>query len=49
LRKDISKEKVSEWARLVKGIKFLWLDPAGINELGAVRDIIKKALASAGK
>ena len=49
LREDISKEKVSEWARRVKGAKFLWLDPAWIDELGAIRDIIKKALASAGK
>jgi iron(III) transport system substrate-binding protein len=49
LREDISKEKVSEWARRVKGAKFLWLDPAWIDELPAIRDIIKKALASAGK
>jgi len=49
LREDISKEKVSEWARRVKGAKFLWLDPAWIDELGAIRDVIKKALASAGK
>jgi ABC-type Fe3+ transport system substrate-binding protein len=49
LREDISKEKVSEWARRVKGAKFLWLDPAWIDELGAIRDIIKKALAGAGK
>jgi len=49
LREDISKEKVSEWARRVKGAKFLWLDPAWIDELGAIRDIIKKALAIAGK
>ena len=49
LREDISKEKVSEWARRVKGAKFLWLDPAWIDDLGAIRDIIKKALASAGK
>ena len=48
LREDISKEKVSEWARRVKGAKFLWLDPAWIDELGAIRDIVKKALASAG-
>jgi len=42
-------DKVSEWARRVKGAKFLWLDPAWIDELGAIRDIVKKALASAGK
>ncbi|MSP37431.1 MAG: extracellular solute-binding protein [Deltaproteobacteria bacterium] len=49
LREDISKEKVSERARRVKGAKFLWLNPAWIDELDAIRDIIKKALASAGK
>jgi hypothetical protein len=35
--------------RAVQRVKFLWLDPAWIDELGAIRDIIKKALASAGK
>ena len=49
LREDISKEKVSEAARRVKGAKFLWLNPAWIDELEPIRDIIKKALASAGK
>ena len=49
LREDISKEKVSERARRVKGAKFLWLNPAWIDELDSIRDIIKKALASAGK
>jgi len=49
LREDISKEKVSERARRVKGAKFLWLNPAWIDELDAIRDIIKRALASAGK
>ena len=49
LREDISKEKVNERARRVKGAKFLWLDPAWIDELGAIRDLIKRALASAGK
>jgi iron(III) transport system substrate-binding protein len=49
LREDISKEKVSQRARRVKGAKFLWLNPAWIDELDAIRDIIKKALASAGK
>jgi len=49
LREDISKEKVSERARRVKGAKFLWLNPAWIDELDAIRDIIKKALASVGK
>ncbi|HEX2227852.1 MAG TPA: extracellular solute-binding protein [Candidatus Binatia bacterium] len=48
LREDISKDKVSEGARRVKGAKFLWLDPAWIEELDAIRDLIKKALASAG-
>jgi iron(III) transport system substrate-binding protein len=49
LREDISKEKVSERARRVKGAKFLWLKPEWIEELDAIRDLIKKALASAGK
>ena len=49
LREDISKEKVSERARRVKGAKFLWLNPAWIEELDAIRDIIKKGLASGGK
>jgi hypothetical protein len=45
----IRSEKVSERARRVKHAKFLWRDPAWIDELGAIRDIIKKVLASAGK
>ena len=49
LREDISKDKVSERARRVKGAKFLWLNPAWIDDLDTIRDIIKKALASAGK
>ncbi len=49
LREDISKEKVSARARRVKGGKFLWLNPAWIDDLDTIRDIIKKALASAGK
>jgi iron(III) transport system substrate-binding protein len=49
LREDISKEKVSERARRVKGGKFLWLNPAWIDDLDTIRDIIKKALASTGK
>ena len=49
LREDISKEKVSDRARRVKGAKFLWLKPEWIEELDMIRDIIKKALASAGK
>jgi ABC-type Fe3+ transport system substrate-binding protein len=49
LREDISKEKVSRLARRVKGAKFLWLDPAWIEELGAIHDIIKKATAGKGK
>ncbi len=49
LREDISKDKVSERARRVKGAKFLWLDPAWIEELDAIRDIVKKGLASSGK
>jgi iron(III) transport system substrate-binding protein len=49
LREDISKEKVSEQARRVKGAKFLWLNPEWIEELDKIRDLIKKALADAGK
>ena len=49
LREDISKEKVSDRARRVKGAKFLWLEPDWILELYAIREIIKKGLASAGK
>ena len=49
LREDISKEKVSDRAQRVKGAKFLWLEPDWILELEAIRDIIKKGLASAGK
>ena len=49
LREDISKEKVNERARRVKGAKFLWLNPAWIDDLDTIRDIIKKALAGAGK
>ena len=49
LREDISKEKVNPRARRIKGAKFLWLNPAWIEDLDAIRDIIKKALASAGK
>jgi len=49
LREDIAKDKVSEWARRVKGGKYLWIDPAWIDELDAIRDIVKKALASAAK
>jgi iron(III) transport system substrate-binding protein len=49
LREDISKEKVSDRARRVKGAKFLWLKPEWIEELDSIREIIKKALASKGK
>ena len=49
LREDISNEKLSEQARRVNGAKFLWLDPAWIDELGAIRDIIKKAFDDHGK
>ena len=49
LREDISKAKVSERARRVKGAKFLWLNPEWIEELDKIRDIIKKALASKSK
>jgi iron(III) transport system substrate-binding protein len=49
LREDISKEKVNEQARRVKGAKFLWLNPEWIEELDTIRDIIKKSLPNAGK
>ena len=49
LREDISKEKVSEQARRFKGAKFLWLKAEWIEDLDTIHDIIKKALASAGK
>ena len=49
LREDISKEKVSEQARRVKGTKFLWLNAEWNEELDKIRDIIKKALANKGK
>lgn len=49
LREDISKEKVNPRARRAKGAKFLWLEPAWIDELDTIREMIKKALASAGK
>ena len=49
LREDISKEKVNERARRVKGGAFLWLDPAWIGDLDKIRGIIKSALASAAK
>lgn len=49
LREDISKEKVNQRARRVKGAKFLWLEPAWIDELDGIRDLIKKALAGAAK
>ena len=49
LREDISKDKVSGQARRVKGAKFLWLNSEWIDELDAIRDIIKKALANKGR
>jgi len=49
LREDISKEKVNPRARRVKGAKFLWLEPAWIDELDTIRDMIKKALGGAGR
>jgi hypothetical protein len=33
----------------VKGAKFLWLEPDWILEIDAIRDVIKKGLAVAGK
>ena len=49
LREDISKEKVSERARRVKGAKFLWLKAEWIEELDKIRDLIKKSLPDGGK
>jgi hypothetical protein len=49
LREDISKEKVNQRARRIKGAKFLWLEPAWIDDLDAIRDLIKRALAGAAK
>jgi iron(III) transport system substrate-binding protein len=49
LREDISKEKVSEQARRIKGAKFLWLNPEWIEELDRIRDLIKKSLPDGGK
>ena len=49
LREDISKDKVSERARRIKGAKFLWLNPEWIEELDKIRDLIKKSLPDGGK
>lgn len=49
LREDISKEKVGERARRVKGAKFLWLNPEWIEELDKIRDLVKKSLPDGGK
>jgi ABC-type Fe3+ transport system substrate-binding protein len=49
LREDISKEKVSDQARRVKGAKFLWLNPEWIEELDKIRDLVKKSLPDGGK
>jgi ABC-type Fe3+ transport system substrate-binding protein len=49
LREDISKEKVSDQARRVKGAKFLWLKAEWIEELDKIRDLIKKSLPDGGK
>jgi iron(III) transport system substrate-binding protein len=49
LREDISKEKVSDRARRVKGAKFLWLKPEWIEEIDSIRELIKKSLPDAAK
>jgi iron(III) transport system substrate-binding protein len=49
LREDISKDKVSDQARRVKGAKFLWLKAEWIEELDKIRDLIKKSLPDGGK
>jgi hypothetical protein len=49
LPEDISKEKVSQWGRRVKGGKFLWIEPGWIDELGAIRDIITRHWRAPGR
>ena len=49
LREDISKEKVSDLARRVKGGKYLILKTEWIEEVDTIRELIRKALAEAGK
>jgi iron(III) transport system substrate-binding protein len=44
LREDISKDKVSELGRRVKGGKYLWLKTEWIEEVDTIRDAIKKVL-----
>jgi ABC-type Fe3+ transport system substrate-binding protein len=44
LREDISKDKVSELGRRVKDGKYLWLKTEWIEEVDAIRDVIKKVL-----
>ena len=44
LREDISKDKVSELGRRVKGGKYLWLKTEWIEEVDTIRDMIKKVL-----
>ena len=44
LREDISKDKVSELGRRVKGGKYLWLKTEWIEEIETIRDVIKKVL-----
>ncbi len=44
LREDISKDKVSELGRRVKGGKYLWLKTEWIEEIDTIRDVIKKVL-----
>lgn len=44
LREDISKDKVLNHAKRVKGGKYLWIKTEWIEELDSVRDLIKKAL-----
>lgn len=49
LREDISKEKVSDLARRIKGGKYLILKTEWIEEVDTIRELIRKALAEAGK
>ena len=44
LREDIPKDKVLDLAKRVKGGRYLWIKTEWIEELEAIKDIVKKAL-----
>jgi hypothetical protein len=44
LREDIPKDKVLDVAKRVKGGRYLWIKTEWIEELEAIKDIVKKAL-----